>query len=146
MPTSEDAKHGLAMRFEVEIGGHDLGGWAKCEGLDVTFDVCQYQEGRTDNFTWYYPGRTKYSHIKLTRACTKAETGKVMEWLSKTQATPTMGTGKITLKDAWKGEVHTWDLKRVLPVKWTGPSLDAGGTNVALEQLELIHEGFLTDS
>jgi phage tail-like protein len=142
-PYKDDERLGLALRFEVMIDKWDLGSWSKCTGLDVSFDICQYQEGNRPDFTWYFPGNTKYSHITLTRASTQKSTKSVMAWLSEMQTKPEFGTGKITLKNAWTEEVAHWDLKRVLPAKWTGPSFDANGSVVATETLELVHEGFL---
>ena len=40
-------------------------------------------------------------------------------------------------------DVCHWSLVDVYPVKWTGPTLDAGGNQVAVETLELAHGGFL---
>jgi phage tail-like protein len=146
MPTS-DVKHGLALRFEVTIDSHDLGAWSSCQGLDVEFDVVTYQEAggkNAWNFTHYHPGRTKYPHIKLTRAMTKEDSQKVHKWLSDIQVMKTAkSTGKITLFDAWAAEVFTWKLEGVMPAKWQGASLDASTTKVATETLELVHEGFL---
>lgn len=52
-------------------------------------------------------------------------------------------SGKITLFDAALAEVASWELQNVLPQAWKGPSFDANGKLVALETLELVHEGFL---
>ena len=35
------------------------------------------------------------------------------------------------------------ELFGVLPVRWAGPTLDVGASQVAMETLELAHEGFL---
>jgi len=144
---SSDVKHGLALRFEVKIDDHDLGAWATCQGLDVEFDVLSYQEAwgtKAWNSTHYHPGRTKYPHIKLTRAMTKADSTKVHTWLVKIQKMKLpKSTGKITLFDAWGDEVFHWTLEGVLPAKWQGASLDASATKVAIETLELVHAGFL---
>jgi len=40
--------------------------------------------------------------------------------------------------------VAKWNLEGVYPVKWTGPSLDAAGNQIAVETLELAHNGFLS--
>jgi phage tail-like protein len=37
----------------------------------------------------------------------------------------------------------SWSLRGVHPASWTGPTLDAGSTKVAIEVLELVHEGFI---
>ena len=34
-----------------------------------------------------------------------------------------------------------WNLKNAFPTKWSGPSFDATGEAVAIETLELTHEG-----
>lgn len=52
-------------------------------------------------------------------------------------------SGKITLRDAALEEVASWELQNVMPASWKGPQLDANGKLVALETLDLIHEGFL---
>ena len=40
--------------------------------------------------------------------------------------------------------VTKWELHGVFPTKWEGPALDAAGKKIAIEKLELAHEGFLT--
>ena len=52
-------------------------------------------------------------------------------------------SGKITLFDTALQEVASWELQNVMPSSWKGPQLDANGKLVAVEQLDLIHEGFL---
>jgi len=37
--------------------------------------------------------------------------------------------------------VARWQLRRAWPAKWEGPSLDAKTSEVAIETLELVHEG-----
>lgn len=49
----------------------------------------------------------------------------------------------IKLQDSQTNEVASWDLQNVLPSAWKGPTFDASGKAVALETLELVHEGFL---
>jgi phage tail-like protein len=52
-------------------------------------------------------------------------------------------SGKITLRDSMLQEVASWELQNVMPVSWKGPGLDANGKTVAIETLDLVHEGFL---
>jgi phage tail-like protein len=52
-------------------------------------------------------------------------------------------TMQITLHDAHGEMVATWSLRGVYPLKWSGPQLNADGRGVAVETLELFHEGFL---
>ena len=37
--------------------------------------------------------------------------------------------------------MNIWNFKRGFPVKWTGPAMNASQNNVAIETLEIAHEG-----
>jgi phage tail-like protein len=136
---------GLTTRFDVAIDGFGLGGWAKCDGLAVSFTLFSYTPlGHNDHLP-VLPDRVTYERITLTRAVTAEDSGKVIAWLSKMAHAFVGGTGVITLFDSHRGEVATWSLRGVYPTKWKGPTLDANSHNIALETLELAHEGFLPE-
>ena len=65
-------------------------------------------------------------------------------WLSSMVSQPTKGTACITLHDAAQREVISWTLTGVFPKRWTGPQLEGKSTEMAMETLELAHEGFLS--
>ena len=140
---SDTAMLGLSMRFAVVVDGVDLGGWATCAGLAVTFNLVERTEGGVNDRTVWLPGRIKYPKVTLTRAMTAPDSAKVMKWLSSMIDKDRGGTAKITLFDAHNEEVSSWSLQNVLPWAWTGPTLNATSKDVAVEKLELVHEGFL---
>ena len=49
--------------------------------------------------------------------------------------------GSIVLLGRRGEEVVRWNFVRAWPSKWDGPDLNAEGTDVAIEMLELAHEG-----
>jgi phage tail-like protein len=49
--------------------------------------------------------------------------------------------GVVTLMDELHIPVKVWSFRRGIPVKWTGPSLNAAQNQVAVEELEITHEG-----
>jgi phage tail-like protein len=90
--------------------------------------------------------------VKVTRAMSSKESKQLQDWLSKQveQLNSAEGniayddaTATITLLDAHGAEVIHWDLRGVHPNSWVGPSFDAGSSKIAIETLELVHEGFL---
>lgn len=139
----ETARLGLSMRFDVTVGGIDLGAWATCKGLAVTFRQTAIKALGQHGFTSYVPGRVEYAPVKLERAIAKGEWTKVKGWLERMVDASEGSDATITLRDSSLGEVATWTLRNALPAAWKGPSLDAKGNSVALETLELVHEGFL---
>jgi phage tail-like protein len=140
---SDKAMLGLSMRFAVVVDGVDLGGWASCQGLQVNFNLVERKEGGVNDRTVWLPNRISYPKIVLTRAMTSADSAKVTKWLSSMVDKDKGGTAKITLFDAHNDEVASWSLQNVLPNMWKGPALNAMSREVALETLELVHEGFL---
>src|SRR5437016_3784968 len=132
----------LTPRFTVHVDGHSLGSWTKCDGLAVEYEVFEYQEGGMNEFVHRLPGRRKFSNVKFTRPLDK-DSAEVMRWISELAKQVKRQTAQISVLDANGTPVCSWKLDGVYPVKWTGPSLDAGGNQVAVETLELAHNGFL---
>ena len=135
---------GLINRFKVEVGGHDLGNWSKCEGLDVEWEIADYRAGDSGNQRWYFPANTKYSKIRIVRAASP-QSKDVQAWLKSNSFEHKKESGKVTLYDSGYTEVMSWELVEAMPTKWSIAPFEAGGSNVALETLELIHQGFLHD-
>ena len=145
MPALNDqSKLGLSNRFHVTIDSHDLGSWAKVDGLDVSWDIAEYRAGDGGNYRWYFPGNTKYSNIKLARAACQ-DSKSVKDWLKSNSFGHKLGTGQITLNDSGHNPVIDWTIEGAYPVKWSISGFDAGASSVAVETLELVHLGFLDD-
>jgi len=49
--------------------------------------------------------------------------------------------GSIVLFDRQGNEKARWNFTNGWPAKWTGPSLNAEGNDIAIESLEIAHEG-----
>lgn len=149
MPLTDTSKVGLSNRFVVSMAGmkkFDLGSWSKADGLDVTWDVAEYRMGDGGNDRLYFPGNTKYTNVKLSRAVSE-EYAKTKEWLDSTSFNWAPFEGKIELFTSNGNEpaVATWTLRDVMPSKWNVATFDAGASQVAIETLELVHRGFLND-
>ncbi|SRR6266542_2894579 len=148
MALTDTSKIGLANRFKATVvpGNYDLGSWYKVDGLDVSWDVADFRVGDMGNHRWYFPANTKYTNVKLQRGATKDDSNKVRTWLNSTSFEHKFGIiVTITLMDSAATEVLTWELKNAMPAKWAVTSFDAGGSAVAIETLEFVHEGFLED-
>lgn len=87
------------------------------------------------------PTRVTFSTIRLTRPLT-AETARVAAWISSIATGITRPTAQIAALRADGSIVAQWGLIEVLPVRWTGPTLDPANPAVATETLEIAHHGF----
>jgi phage tail-like protein len=136
-----DQDPGSTIWFSLSIDGEDLGYFNGCDGLSAHVDVEHFQEGGNNGFVWQLPSRVTFSTIRLTRPLTE-ETAKVAEWISSVQTGVSRPTAQITALRADGSEVAQWGLLDVLPVSWTGPTLDPASPAVATEVLEIAHHGF----
>lgn len=148
--TSLEVFLALTARFHVSVQGVDLGGWARCQGLEVKFNPERQLEGGNYHYETIMPGQVKYSPVTLSRAISKQDTDKVLGWLKDraenwvdADTSGGGGTATIILFDSRGSEVTRWMLRNVYPESWKGPDLDAMSVGVAMEQLVLAHEGFL---
>jgi len=140
------------LRFHVKIDPYDLGYWSKVDGLSVKFEIAEYRSGDTKNRRWIEPCHTTWGTVKLSRATTLEYTQKVLRWLQATSfKSDDAWTGVITAYPLWydeygaESEQHKLEfpLMGILPVAWSGPQFDAGAGRLAMETLEIAHEGFL---
>lgn len=147
MPLSDASKLGLANRFSVtmDFAAYDLGSWSRAEGLSVTWHLAEYRAGDAGNARWYFPGSTEYSPVKLTRAASE-ESKTVKRWLTETSFRWKPFTGHIVLHGSGGEPILDWTLRHVMPVRWQITGFDAMASQVAVETLELAHQGFLEDA
>ena len=148
MALTDNSKLGLANRFKAVVvpGDYDLGSWFKVDGLDVSWDVADFRVGDLGNHRWFFPANSKYTNVKLQRGANADDSKRVKKWLTSTSFEHKYGIiVTVTLMDSGGAEVMHWDLKNAMPAKWAVTSFDAGGSAVAVETLELVHEGFLED-
>jgi phage tail-like protein len=130
----------LGLRFTVTIDGLSLGDWTKCDGLSIEYETKDYQEGGENSFTHRLAGRVKYQNIKLTRPI-DSHSSDIATWVSSVATKLVRQTAQIKVMDASGATVVAWNLTGVYPAKWTGPTLDVAGNQVAYESLELAHTG-----
>jgi phage tail-like protein len=139
---TERTNFGLSLCFKVTLDDQtDLGSWTKCEGLSVEYEVQEVKEGGNNEYVHRFPGRAKYPNLKLTRPIDK-DTQKVADWLASVASDPKRSTAEIAVLDGGGETVASWRLQGIYPVRWSGPTLDTGTNAVALEVLELVHNGF----
>lgn len=145
---------GLTIAFNVTVDGLELGDWSSCSGLDLTMKLHKLHNPGDYLSERILFADADYANVKLERAI-DANSANVRRWVAdrlsfyRQPAWNPLGrliggeTAVITLLDAARKQVTTWQLQNVYPVALRGPSLSATRSAVATEALELAHEGFL---
>ncbi len=132
--------------FVVFVGSDELGAFSEVSGLDSENTPIEYREGADAvNVMRKLPGIEKYSNVSLKRGITGSMA--LWNWRKEVRdSTSTVPIKKdVTIKllneqgnrDA---PAMTFILRNAWPTKLTGPSLNAKGNDIAIEQLDLVHE------
>lgn len=129
--------------FTVEWGGARLG-FTEASGLDVETEIIEYREGSSPVYSKIkMPGMQKYGNVTLKRGTFKAD-NQFFEWWNTVQLN-TIERRDITI--SLLNEAHepvvTWQLANAFPVKVQSTDLKADGNEVAIESLEIAHEGLV---
>ena len=125
--------------FKIEVDGITRAGFREASGLDSAQDPVEYREG-TGKLTARKPGPKKHSIISLKRGVT--DDAELWAWRKKSiDGTTERKNGSIVLYNDAGEEKVRWNFVGGWPTKWTGPSFNATGNEVAIETLEIAHEG-----
>lgn len=127
--------------FSVQWGGTRIG-FSEVSGLTQENQVIEYREGSSPEFSVQkLAGLRKVSNITLKRAVIKGD-NEFFNWLS------TVRLNKVERRDiviSLLNEEHqpvvVWTVHNAFPCKVEGPALKASGNEVAIESIELAHEG-----
>jgi phage tail-like protein len=130
-----------AYHFIVQWGGTRTG-FSEVSGLSIETDVIDYREGNSPvQNTVKIPGIRKFTNIVLKRGIVAGDSD-FFAWAS------TVQQGQVERRDvviSLLNESHqplmTWKVRSAWPAKYEGPVLRAGSSEVAIETLELAHEG-----
>lgn len=141
MPTGKRNDPYGQFNFLVEIDGVVQGGFSEVSGLTTDANIIEYREGNEQQGTTRkLPGLMKYNNIVLKRGWTKDKA--LWEWRKKViDGKTSRASGSVVLLDEARNEALRWNFREGWPSKWEGPGLNAKTSEVAIETLEIAHEG-----
>src|SRR5271165_1693995 len=130
-----------AFQFVVEIDGISNAHFQEVGGVDATTDVIEYREGGDILGPRKLPGQTKHSNLTLKRGYTSDT--QLFSWYSDVMTGRTEKIRKnisVVQLDMAGQEVMRWNLYQAFPVKYTAPSFNAKGNDIAIESVEVAYE------
>ena len=136
--------------FEVVVNGVSDDGTAVkgsfTEAMigDTTMDPIEYRNGSESLTVRKIPGLIKFANITLKRGYT----GDLAFWNWLVEAMNGLvrrTEGTVIMLDENRREVMRWNIRRAWPCKYTAASLNAKNNEIAIETLEICHEGIEID-
>lgn len=132
--------------FIVNWGGVRIG-FTEVTGLDIQTEVISYREGSSPDYQYIkMPGMKRNGNITLKRGLVKGDND-FFNWYN------TILLNNVERRDitiSLLNEKHepavTWRVRNAFPVKVSGPELKAGANEIAIETLEITHEGLTIEN
>ena len=115
-------------------------GFSECSGLELTLQPEEYKEGGNNGGVLKFASRATWANVTLKRGITDGHA--LWDWhFSYIEGNGRRRDGVIALLNAARQPVQAWFFRRGLPVKYSGPALNAAQSSVAIEAIEIAHEG-----
>jgi phage tail-like protein len=127
--------------FLLDWGGTRVG-FTEVTGLDSQVEVIEYREGNSKEYSKLkQPGLRKFSNITLKRG-TMGDDKEFYLWIRGVNLqTVDRRNITISLLNEAHEPVFSWKVKNAWPVKVQASDLKADGNEIAIETLEIAHEG-----
>ena len=129
-----------AFRFMVLFDDLPPGGFSECSGLQVDTEVQDFNEGGLNTHSWKFFTRSKQSNLVLKRGIVSPI---LWDWYSSLRQGKMIfrNISVLVFDNSGNIPVMEFQAQQAFPVKWIGPDLNAMQNNLAVETLELAHQG-----
>lgn len=117
-----------------------LGGFTECSGLEMSLKIEEYREGGNNGHTLKFPSRVEWSNLTLKKGIGAGTS--LWDWhYDFVEGKGTRRDGMIVLLNDIHVPNNIWYFRRGLPIKYSAPAMNATGNSVAIESIEIAHEG-----
>ena len=134
-----------SLHFEVKWGdSQNTSSFSEVSGLTMEAEASEYRGGADVALpVRSLPGLQKFGNVTLKRGIVPKEAGTgLFDWYNSIQAgSVTRRPVTVSLLNEKREPVMTWSIQDAWPVKLEGPGLNATGNEIAIETVELAHEG-----
>jgi phage tail-like protein len=142
MPTGQRNDPYRNFRFRLEIDDIVQAAFSAATIPDSTQDPIEYRDGNETTTVRKLPGLVKYGNVTLKWGITDSmdlyNWRKLVEEGKMNDARRNLA---IILQDEEGNDKARWEFNDAWPSKYDAPDLDGKGSDVAIETLEIVHEG-----
>lgn len=129
-------------RFRLQINGIEQAAFVECAIADTTSDPIEYRVGTDIGSARKQPGLTKYGNITLKWGLSDSK--ELWDWrkmIIDGKVDDARRNGSIIVLDEEGNPTVQWDFVRGWPTKYDPADLNAKANDIAIETLEITHEG-----
>lgn len=144
-PRPEDASDpSVSFHFMLEVGGKVTGYFTAVDGIGSESEVADHKvvDSNKKPVVMKIPGRLTWSEITLKRGIT--DNRDVWDWRKEVEdgnVNSARVNGSIHMFDQSGEEVAKWDFINAWPSKVSGPGISSENSEIAIEEITIVHEG-----
>jgi phage tail-like protein len=135
----------LSPWFAIEFQGQVTGAFRECSGLSSENEVVEHKVSGPDGkpVIKKIPGNLKWGNITLKQGITDdMDMWKWRKQVEEGKVDKARKNGSIVLFSHDGHELARWNFINAWPAKINGPSVNATSNEIAIEELEIAHEGY----
>jgi phage tail-like protein len=146
MATGERTDPFRSFNFRVEIDGIDVASFSEVSGLVTEIDAADYREGTDLQLTLRkLPALFKQNNIMMKNGYNGD--GSLWSWYRNIQlGIPDRRGMAIILTDEQQKDVMRWNVENAWIRKVEGPTFKANANEVAMQSVEIVHEGITLEA
>jgi phage tail-like protein len=132
--------------FQVKWDDTELA-FQEVSGLDIETEVLEYRAGNNPVFSKVkMPGMIKSGNITMKKGVFVKDNA-LWDWFAEIKMNVIKRKAlTISLLDETQAPTMVWKVQNAFPVKITSTDLKAEGNEVAVESVEIAHEGFVIEN
>ena len=132
--------------FSVTWGGNAMS-FQEVSGLDVQSEEIKYRHGDSKQFSVIkMPGMKKYGNVTMKKGVFKGD-NKFWDWLKQIELNTIKRVPVVISLLAQDGAaIMVWTLTNAWPTKISSTDLKSEGNEVAIETIEIVHEGLTIEA
>jgi phage tail-like protein len=130
-------------RFLLEIDGIVRAGFNQCSLPESTTESIEYREGNEGPTPRKLGGLNSYGNLTLQWGTT-GDSIELSEWrqlVEQGQVDSARRSIAVLVLDEEGDPGPRWEFRNAWPQQYDAPDLDAAGNEVAIESMEIVHEG-----
>jgi phage tail-like protein len=130
-------------KFHFQVKWDDaVMSFQEVSGLDIQSEEIKYRSGDSPNFSVVkMPGMKKFGNVTMKKGVFKGD-NKFWDWFNEIKMNVIKRKAiTISLLDETGGVTMVWTLANAWPTKITSTDLKSEGNEVAIETIEIVHEG-----
>ncbi len=130
-------------RFRLELGNVQEAAFSEATIADTAQDPIEYRDGNEPPTVRKIPGLIKYGNLTLKKGITD-DSQKLFDWRKLVEDGKMKDARQniaLILMDEEGNDKSRWEFSQAWPTKYDAPDFNAKGTDIAIETLEIAHEG-----